>query len=358
MPADPGAARGARPGSTRIFFENPLAVLGLSIITLFALMVVLHPLLMATLWDGQENIYNPVTGYDAPIIEATVVAEVTDPNTQVSLSEARLSDITSNVGDVVEISLQPAPPSGKHWLGTDTFGRDVFSMLLAGAWPTFVVGLVAAVVSAVLGVAMASTSAIFRGATDRVLSRFSDVLLLFPAPLAMIVLAGGAAGDFLTPFRFGLLYGVLAGGSTAAIVLRSHALSTVERPFIDAARVSGARGWYLAWRHLVPHLIPLAAVTMVSSVVGAVVAHGFASWLAYSDELTNWGAMMFIAIGFSSLQGTFPWNVLIAGAAAISIFCAAFYLVSLGLKDVAFRGHVSRIPGRGTHKTGQTPTVV
>ncbi len=110
---------------------------------------------------------------------------------------------------------------------------------------------------------------------------------------------------------------------------------------MDAAKVAGARGWYLAWRHLVPHLIPLAAVAMVTSVVGAVVAHGFASWLAYSDELTNWGAMMFIAIGFSSLQGTFPWNVLIAGAMAISLFCAGFYLISLGLKDVAFRGHVS-----------------
>jgi ABC-type dipeptide/oligopeptide/nickel transport system permease subunit len=86
-------------------------------------------------------------------------------------------------------------------------------------------------------------------------------------------------------------------------------------------------------------MIPLAAVTMVSSVVGAVVAHGFASWLAYSDELTNWGALIFTSIGFSTLQGTFAWNVLIAGAGAISLFCAGFYLVSLGLKDVAFRGN-------------------
>jgi peptide/nickel transport system permease protein len=155
----------------------------------------------------------------------------------------------------------------------------------------------------------------------------------------MIILAGGAAGEFLTPLNFGVAYGVLAGASTAAIVLRSHALATIERPFIDAARVSGAHGWYLARRHLLPHMIPLAAVTMVSSVVGAVVAHGFASWLAYSDELTNWGALIFTSIGFSTLQGTFAWNVLIAGAGAISLFCAGFYLVSLGLKDVAFRGN-------------------
>ena len=111
----------------------------------------------------------------------------------------------------------------------------------------------------------------------------------------MIILGAGQFSDFLTPVNFGLIYGIIAGASTAAVVLRSHALTTVERPFIDAARVSGARGWYLGRRHLVPHLIPLAAVSMVTSVVGAVVAHGFASWLAFSDELTNWGAIQSMA---------------------------------------------------------------
>lgn len=330
----------------RVFFTNPLAVLGLVIICLYGLMVVIHPLLMTTLWEGERAIYDPVVGYDAPVVERTVVEHVTDPATEVSLVDARIADITASVGDVMEVTLQPAPPSGTHWLGTDVFGRDVFSMLLAGAWPTFVVGLSAAVVSAIVATVMAVLGATYGGAVDRALSRVSDVLLLLPAPLAMILIAGGAAGDFLTPLNFGIAYGLLAGASTSAIVLRSHALATVRRPFIDAARVSGARGWYLARRHLLPHMIPLAAVTMVSSVVGAVVAHGFASWLAYSDDLTNWGAMMFVAIGFSGLQGVFAWNVLIAGAAAISVFCAGFYLVSFGLKDAAFNSGESTTPTR------------
>lgn len=332
----------ATPGSVRVFFQNRLALVGLLILVVFALMIPAHPVLMNTLWQGQADVYDPILGYDAVTVTATVVETVIDPATEVGLAEARLADITSNVGDVVEIRLQPAPPSGTHWLGTDVFGRDVFSMLLNGAWPTFIVGLAAALVTAVVSTLMAIASATFRGRTDRVLSRVSDTLLLLPAPIAMIIIAGGAGTDLLTPFRFGVLYGILAGGSTAAIVLRSHALATVQRPFIDAARVSGARGWYLAWRHLMPHMIPLAAVTMVTSVVGAVVAHGFASWLAYSDDLANWGAMMFVAIGFASLQGSFAWNVLFAGAVAISVFCAGFYLVSLGLKDVAFRGRGAR----------------
>ena len=329
-------------GPIRVFFRNPLAVAGFVIILAFALMVVIHPLLMNTLWAGESTVYDPVYGNDAPIVELVVVEEVTDPSTEIELIEARLKDITSNLGDVKEFRIQPAPPSGIHWFGTDVFGRDVFSMVLYGAWPSFVVGLSAALVAAVIAVVMSVASATFGHRTDRVLSRVSDVLLLFPAPLAMIILAGGSTGEFLTPLNFGISYGLLAGASTAAIVLRSHALSTAQRPFIDAARVSGANGWYLARKHLIPHMVPLAAVTMVSAVVGAVVAHGFASWLAYSDELSNWGAMMFTAIGFASLQGTFAWNVLIAGAAAISLFCAGFYLVSLGLKDVAFRGSAER----------------
>lgn len=355
---EPTTSHLQRKTPLRIFVANHMAVTGLAIVTLFALMVVIHPVLMSTLWSGKQSIYDPVTGYDAPIVRATVVAEVNDPSTEISVSEARMTDITASVGDVVELRVQPAPPSGAHWLGTDVFGRDVLSMLLAGSWPTFVVGLGAALVSAAVGTMMAVASAVFGRRIDRVLSRVSDVLLLLPAPLAMIILAGGTSGDLLTPFRFGLLYGILAGGSTVAIVLRSHALATVERPFIDAARVAGASGWHLAWRHLVPHLIPLAAVAMVTSVVGAVVAHGFASWLAYSDDLTNWGAMMFVAIGFSSLTGNLAWNVLISGAAAISLFCAGFYLVSLGLKDVAFRGHVGRRPGWAVKGRSRTPTIL
>jgi peptide/nickel transport system permease protein len=333
VPASPEQRR----RSFEVFLANRLAVIGLVLLTGFALMVMVHPLLMATVWSGKTSIYDPVTGYDAPVIVATVVETVTDPSTEVGLAEARLSaGFSTQLGDVVEVRQQPAPLSRTHLLGTDSFGRDVFSMLLAGAWPTFVVGVSAAVVSGLLAVVIALASAIFRGRTDRVLGRLADVLLLLPAPLAMIVLAG-TSGDFLTPWRFGIAYGILAGASTAAIVVRSHALATIERPFIDAARVSGAGSWHLARWHLLPHLVPLTAVTVVSSVVGAVVAQGFASWLAFSDDLTNWGAMMFVAVGFADVGLVFAWNVLVAGAVAISIFCGSFYLVSLGLQDVAFQ---------------------
>jgi ABC-type dipeptide/oligopeptide/nickel transport system permease subunit len=75
---------------------------------------------------------------------------------------------------------------------------------------------------------------------------------------------------------------------------------------------------------------------MFTAVVGAVVAHGFAAWLSFADDVVNWGAMMFMGLSLGgSLTGDIAWNVLLAGALAISLFSGAFYLVSLGIRDIA-----------------------
>ena len=221
--------------SWRTFRANRLAMVGLFLLAVFFGMLVVHPILMNTVWATEHGVYHPITGYDAPITEKVVVEEVQDPATEVALMEARLAgNLNAKIGDTVEERLQPAPPSGDHLLGTDPLGRDVFSMLLAGARPTFIVGLTAAITTAVVGTLYAALQAVVRGRLDAVMGRISDMLLLFPAPLAMIVLGSGAFGDLLTPFRFGLIYGLLAGASTTAIVLRSHALTIMGRQFIDA----------------------------------------------------------------------------------------------------------------------------
>jgi len=327
------------------FMGNRLAVLGLIVIVLFSGSLVLREVLWATVWEGQARIYDPATGYDAPILRLLVVEEVTDPTTQIRRSDARLDGfINAEAGDTIEKPIQPAPPSTRHWFGTDPFGRDVFSMVLAGATPAFVVGITAATTTAILGSLIAAVSAVFRGWVDAVLSKLSDVALLLPAPLAMILVGAGAFEGDITPIWFGFLYGVIAGSGTAAIVLRAHALSIMGRPFIDAARVAGAGRVRLAFRHLLPHLVPLAGVAMFTAVVGAVVAHGFAAWLSFADDVVNWGAMMFMGL---SLLGNFSggataWNVLLAGALAISLFSSSFYLVSLGIRDIALPRPQSR----------------
>jgi ABC-type dipeptide/oligopeptide/nickel transport system permease subunit len=74
---------------------------------------------------------------------------------------------------------------------------------------------------------------------------------------------------------------------------------------------------------------------MLTAVVGAVVANGFASYLAFSDDMLNWGAMIFIGVGLLQQVGITAWNVLLSGSITLSLFCASFYLISLGVRDIA-----------------------
>ena len=308
----------------RTFRDNKLAVAGVVILVMFALTVVVQPILWSTVWEGKRAIYDPATGYDAVVQQLTVVDEVVDPSTEIRRSDAQLDGFLGvEVGDIIEKPRQPAPPSSAHWFGTDPFGRDVFSMTLAGAVPAFVVGITAAVTTGLLATLVAAASAVYGRVLDAVLSRIADIALLLPAPLAMIIIGAGAFGGDIRPFWFGFMYGVIAGVGGGAIVLRSHALSILGRPYIDAARVAGAGRVRIMVRHLIPHLVPLAGVTMFTAVAGAVIAHGFAAWLAFADDVVNWGAMMFMGL---SLLGRFggetAWNVLLAGAMAISLFSA------------------------------------
>jgi peptide/nickel transport system permease protein len=316
-----------------VFSQNRLALAGLVLVCAFGLMMVAHPILLSTVW--QPRIYDPETGYDAPLTRLAVVEEVTDPSSQIDIDEARLkTNPYVEVGDTVELRLQPAPPSLRHLLGTDFLGRDVLSMVMASAAPTFVLGLTAALTTAILGTLLACLAAYYRRAVDAVIGQVASTVLLLPAPVFMVVI--GARYE-VPPVVFGFLYGVVAGAGPTAIVLRSHALAAVGRPFIDAARAAGARGPHIIGRHLVPHVAPLAAAHMFLAVTGAVVADGFLAWTAHSSVRLNWGVMIFSGLFYDFLTPQVTWHLLLSAALAISLFCAAFYLVSLGLRDVADR---------------------
>lgn len=277
-----------------IYRRNWLAVAGLGLLVFFGIMAIAHPLLMGSVWP--KGIYDPVVGYD------------------------------------LEIYPHPSPPSSAHLLGTDTLGRDVLSILLAAGRPTFVMVAVAALTSAVVGTLVAALSAYYRGWVDGVFANLADVAVLAPAPLVMVVI--GFMLD-VQPREFGLLYGILAGIGTVGIVLRSHALTVMAKPFIDASRVAGAGVLHIIFGHLIPHLLPLAAVNMMLVVTGAIFANGFIGFLGLSRAQLNWGTMIYDAFTYMGINNVIPWNVLLVSASAISLFAAAFYLIAGGLHDVA-----------------------
>jgi peptide/nickel transport system permease protein len=279
----------------QIFIQQRLAVFGLVLIALFALMAIAHPMLRATVW--QADMYNPITGFDMQV-------------------------------------LHPSTPGPRHLLGTDSLGHDVLSMLLAATTPTFIIGLGAAVTTALLSTALGVVCAVYGGPLDAVLMQIADAFLLLPAPLFMVIV--GMRFPDMSSLMLGIIYGLIAGLGSAAIVMRSQALLIVNKPFIEAARVAGGRSGYIALKHVVPHMLPLAALYMMLAVTGAVVAHGFISFFGFNRSEIDWGSIIYASFVYSEAMGTgIEWHVLIPPSLALSLFAAAFYLVSRGLHVVA-----------------------
>jgi len=280
----------------QVLRHNRLALVGVILIVLFAIMAVLHPILMATVWP--RSIYSPDVGFDLNL-------------------------------------LHPALPGEGHILGTDALGRDVLSLLLAAATPTFIVGITAAVTAVVIGAAMGAVSAYYRGAIDAAFTRLSDVALLLPAPLFMVIV-GFRFREVMGPVQFGLIYGLLSGVSSVAIVMRAYALTVMARPFVAASKVAGAGARHIILKDLLPHMLPLATLYMMLTVVGAVVSDAFVSFFGVSRPHENWGTMIYSAFALSNaLASGVQWHVLIPPALALSLFAAAFYLVARGVHEVA-----------------------
>ncbi len=227
----------------------------------------------------------------------------------------------------------PAPPSLRHLLGTDTLGRDVLSMLLYASRSTLVMAAVAAFTTATISIIVGAISAYYRGALDTVLVHISDAAVMLPAPIFMFMVNSWAPR--IGPVQYGFIYGVLAGLGAGAIMLRSHALKVMAHPFMDPARVAGAGARYMILTHLIPHLIPLAAVYMMLSVTGAIVADGFGSFYAQTRTHLNWGAMVYIGLTYRAINPQIPWNLLLTSGMALSLLAAAFYAVAQGLHEVA-----------------------
>jgi len=211
----------------------------------------------------------------------------------------------------------------------------VLSMLLASTGSTWLLAMTAAGTTAAVAMIIGAVGGYYRGWVDFSLSHVSDAFLLLPAPIFVLILGTGNLID-LGSVKFGLIYGAITGLGAGAIVLRSQAIKVMAQPFVDATRVAGGRGRHIIIHHLLPHLFPLAALYMMLAVVGAVVADGFAAFLGQTRSLVNWGTMVYFGITFGANFGSqIPWNALIVPAVALSLFSAAFYLVSVGLREVA-----------------------
>jgi peptide/nickel transport system permease protein len=316
----------------RLFAKNKIGLIGLGIIVAFALMALLHPFLMDRVWE--PGIYDPVAGYDAPRTELLIIENGIEPGAgEINLPEARLKSTPFvSVGETISIPQQPAPPSSKHWLGTDPLGRDVLSQLMYSTRAAFLLGAIAAIVTVLIATTIGSVAAFFGGWIDSALMRFADLVLLVPLIPVLIVVASLFT---LTLPLLGVLIGLLSGFGGTAIVLKSQALSVTVKPFVDAARVAGGSNAHIIFRHIIPNVLPLSFLYMMFTVTEAIGLEATLSFLGLMNVQMSWGIMIFTAHSQGYLlSGTSYWWLLIPAGMAVTLLAAAFFLAGRAMDEV------------------------
>ncbi|MBB5295832.1 ABC transporter permease (plasmid) [Deinococcus metallilatus] len=220
------------------------------------------------------------------------------------------------------------PPSAAHLLGTDNFGRDVFSRILAGAWVSVRVALIAVGLSALVGVTLGTAAGYYRGWVDEVLMRLMDVLMAFPALLlAIAVMAILGRGVENAMIAIAVVYTPIF-----ARITRGSILTVREEEYLTAARALGQTDLRLMWRHVLPNALGPIIVQTSLSLAFAVLAESALSFFGLGTQppTPSWGLMLSEGRSFL-LQA--PWLGLFPGV-AIMLTVLSFNLVGDGLRDL------------------------
>ncbi len=211
--------------------------------------------------------------------------------------------------DALDLANRRAAPSSLHWFGTDELGRDVMTRVLFGARVSLAIGLVSALVSAAIGAAVGATAGYGGRVVDDILMRITDAMLAIPRlPLLMITAA------VLQPSVAVLVLLVgLAGWMETARVVRAEVLSLAARDFVAAARAMGASPLRVVLRHVLPGVVPAAAVATTLAVGRGILLESALSFFGVGVQppSASWGNMLYQA---QTTMTSEPWLAIFPGA--------------------------------------------
>ena len=219
-------------------------------------------------------------------------------------------------------------PSAEHWLGTDTFGRDVLSRVIYGSRTALIVGLGASFIGATLGALIGVASAYFGGRVDLIVQRIMDILISFPLiilALAVVAILGTGLENVILAIAVPMI-------PRCARVVRSSALAVREMPYVDAARAAGYTDARIVLRHMLPNVMAPYLIMLTAFLSQAILLEASLSFLGLGvqEPVAAWGLMLRgAAIEFAE---TAPWMAIFPGV-AISLAVFAFNLFGDSLRD-------------------------
>jgi peptide/nickel transport system permease protein len=242
---------------------------------------------------------------------------------------ALLADVVAP-HDAYEINqrLQFGAPNVSHWLGTDEFGRDVFTRLLYGARIALFIGFASSFLGATTGAILGVVSAYLGGKTDLYLQRVMDVMLAFPLlilALAIVTVLGRSIPNLILAIAIPVI-------PRTARIVRSSALSAKEHVYVEAARAVGGSHIRVMFRHIVPNIVAPYLIVLTAQLGGAILTEASLSFLGLgtAEPTPSWGLML--SGGAPMYAEKAPWLAIFPGI-AISLAVFGFNLFGDSLRD-------------------------
>ncbi len=249
-----------------------------------------------------------------------------------------LSPFTARYGVNESVRKPPnsfLPPQKIAWFGTDDIGRDIYSRLIYGIRVSLIIGLFSAIIAVAVGCVVGAVAGFRGGFFDDVVMRVTDLFLVFPFLVALLVVRSMlGAMSWLSPLigdsgsiRFIIFLLAFFGWMTVARIVRGQVLSLKEREFIEASRAVGASRRYIILRHLLPNSIGPIMVALTFSVVGAIIGEATLAFFGYGPQAGAGTTSLGILVGAAkgAVQSGFWWMVVFpCGALVIISLCINF----------------------------------
>jgi peptide/nickel transport system permease protein len=248
----------------------------------------------------------------------------------VALLAPWLSDRNGTVPIFTIDNPRRAAPSTEFLLGTDDKGRPMLALLIWGARTSLLVGLVAAVLSIVIGATVGIAAAYFGGRIDAFLSRIEEAFLVIPTiPLAIVLVA-----VLDRELRTIILVIAITSWAGSARLIRAQTLTVKERLYVERARALGAGHWHVVTRHVLPNVMPIILANLTLTVPVAILSEATLSFLGIGPfEGISWGKTLEAANSASAVTLGNWWFFLPAGL-AITTVVLAFTMVGNALEAV------------------------
>ncbi len=228
---------------------------------------------------------------------------------------------------IQDLNQSRLPPSAEHWMGTDQYGRDMFSRVIVGAQTSIFATLALVGVISVFGTIVGTLCGYYGGLADSVVMRISDICLAFPGlvfALAIDALLGGGVKNAVIALA-------VISWPKYARVARSQTLALKNSPFVAAARLSGSNSSQMIVRHILPNILGPILVTAMLDIGTMMMELAGLSFLGLGAQppTAEWGNMM---SGGRSMLQTYRWLVLSPGL-AIFITVVIFNLLGDTVRD-------------------------